>query len=247
MIDLHCHLLWGIDDGAQSPEDTFSLCDTAIENQIQTVVCTPHMLNLEETDDYLFVRDAHAEELRRYLAAKQIPLKICLGAEVYLNDSIFAAEGLESLTIENTRYLLCEFSLRPFPPERALVLLEEVFDHGLTPVIAHPERYPVLHRHPRLIEDFQDMGALFQVNTASLAGLLGDEIQDLAVWLLKNGVADFLATDAHRPNWRTNAFQKFVEKFPPEITPELLRWVTQTAPSLLLENKEIASRRPSFF
>lgn len=246
MIDLHCHLLWGIDDGAQSVEDTISLCKTAVQNNIHTAVCTPHMLDLDETDDYLYIRDTHLKELRNLLQAEQIPLDVRVGAEVYLNDKLFAADDLEALTVENTRYLLCEFSLRPFPPERVLLLTEEVCDRGLTPVIAHPERYPVLQRYPRLIEDLQDMGVLFQVNAASLAGKLGDEVQALAVSLFKNGVADFLATDAHRPRWRDNAFLKCAEQFPPEITPELLRWVTEDAPALLLQNKDVLSRRPKF-
>lgn len=246
MIDLHCHLLWGIDDGAQSVEDTLALCKTAVQNGIHTAVCTPHMLDLDEIDDYLYIRDAHLKELRNLLQAEQIPLEIRAGAEVYMSDKLFASDDLEALTVENTRYLLCEFSLRPFPPERALLLTEEICDRGLTPVIAHPERYPVLHRYPRLIEDLQDMGVLFQINAASLAGKLGDEVQTLAVSLLTNGVADFLATDAHRPHWRDNAFSKYAEQFSLEITPERLHWVTENAPALLLQNKDVLSRRPKF-
>lgn len=247
MIDLHCHLLWGMDDGAQSVEDTLALCKTAVENGIHTAVCTPHMLDLDETDDYLYVRDRHAEELRRLLKAEKIPLDVRLGAEVYLNDKLFTADDLEALTIENTRYLLCEFSLRPFPPERVMLLINEVCERGLVPVIAHPERYPVLHRHPGLLEDLQDVGALFQVNAASFAGLLGNEVQELAVYLFKNGIADFIGTDAHRPHWRDNAFLKYAETFPPILSQKQLRWVTEEAPALLLENKDIFAPRPKSF
>lgn len=247
MIDLHCHLLWGMDDGAGSFEETASLCKTAVQNKLDTVILTPHMKNLDRLDDFIFCRDENAKELQNALEAMEIPLTIYTGAEVYLNDKIFTAEGLHDLALAHSRYLLCEFSIPEFMPKRAIAYVEEVFEHGLVPIIAHPERYATSYKHPHFLEELADMGALFQVNAPSLAGKFGETVQDFATSLLTSSMVDFIATDAHRPHWRPNKMLDFIAEFPKEITPELLAWTTSVAPKLVIENKDVCAEKPKFF
>ncbi len=239
MIDLHCHVLWGMDDGAKSFEETESLCKTALENNLDTLILTPHMTDLDRLDDFLFCRDENTKELRNALEALRIPLQIYTGAEVYLNDKIFSAEGLHDLTLNRSRYFLCEFSIPEFSPRRGLSYVEEVLEHGLVPIIAHPERYETTYKHPHFLEELSDMGVLMQVNAPSLAGKFGPEVQACALELLLSGTADFIATDAHRPHWRPNNLLDHIEDFPKEITPELLSWATSKAPKLVLEDKDV--------
>ncbi len=241
MIDLHCHLLWNMDDGASSMEKTIALCEIAVQNHIQIIAATPHMTDLDLIDDFLVTRNQKLRELNTYLASSDMPVRVCGGAEVFLNEQVFTAEGLQDLTLNRSRYLLCEYSLRPFEPEKALIYAEEVLDRGLIPIIAHPERYPTFHRHPEIVTDLQDMGVLFQVNADSLAGRLGEQIQDFAVAMMTRGTADFIANDAHSPVHRNNDFKEFRALFPAEITPEIVKWATYTAPRRVLENKPLSS------
>ncbi len=236
-IDLHCHLLWGLDDGADNLEETLSLCESAAQNGIRVIAATPHYANYAKTDDFLYARNRRIAQLNTLLKTRGLPVHVCGGAEVFLHNGIFEANDLSPLTLNRSRYLLCEYALQPFDPSIALPLAEEVFDRGLVPIIAHPERYATFHQHPSLIADLADMGALFQVTADSVAGRLGKKVQRLAVELLTDGTADLLATDAHHPEIRGNALDAFIADFPPEVTPELVTYATQTAPQAVLENK----------
>ena len=82
MIDLHCHLLWDMDDGASSMEKTVQMCQTAVENDIQIIAATPHMTDLRMLDDFLYLRNRKLTELVRILQAEKIPVQVCGGAEV---------------------------------------------------------------------------------------------------------------------------------------------------------------------
>ncbi len=242
MIDLHCHILWDMDDGADSMEKTIALCRGAVKNGIRIIAATPHLTDVELIDDFLYTRNQRISELNTYLKAEKMPLKVCGGAEVYLNNHIFEAENLNEITINRSKYLLCEYSLQPFEPERALVFAEEILEQGLIPLIAHPERYPTFQRYPAIAQELRDMGAHMQVNADSLAGYLGEEIQEFAKSLLLDGTAELIATDAHDPQYRNNAILRLQEQFPPEITKDLIYWATWIAPQYILRNAEIPAR-----
>lgn len=240
MFDLHCHILWNMDDGAETMEKTIEMCRTAVKNDISIVAATPHMTDLRRTDDFLYTRNRKITELTRLLNAEEIPLRICGGAEVYLNDWIFEAdEELAELTLNRSRYLLCEYSLRPFDPEKAVLFAEEIAERGLVPLIAHPERYPTFHEYPDIVPELYDLGARFQVNADSLTGRIGENVRDFAVNMLTNGFADVIATDAHGVNHRKNDMQEMKMMFPPVITPEILRYTTETVPLYILKNEPL--------
>ena len=117
-IDLHCHLLWDIDDGAQSLEDTLALCETAAANNIRIIVATPHYMDYTSTADFLYARNRRIAQLNSLLRTRELPVHICGGAEVFLHDGIFEAGDLSPLTLNRSRYLLCEYSLQPHHPVR---------------------------------------------------------------------------------------------------------------------------------
>ncbi len=242
MIDLHCHLLWNMDDGAASMEKTVELCQSAVKNGIRIIAATPHLTDVDMTDDFLYARNRRIAELNAYLEAEKMPLKVCGGAEVYLNHRIFGAENLNEVTLNYSRYLLCEYSLQPFEPERAVLFAEEILERDLIPLIAHPERYPTFHKYPEIPRELRSMGARLQVNADSLAGHLGTEVQEFAKTLLLDGTADMIATDAHDPKYRGNAFMDFQAQFPPEITKELVYWATWIVPQYVLRNADIPAR-----
>lgn len=240
MFDLHCHLLWNMDDGASSMEKTLQMCRTAVENSIQIIAATPHMTDLGTVDDFLCTRNRKLTELSRVLRAENLAVQVCGGAEVYLNDWIFEADGeLEELTLNRSRYLLCEYSLRPFDPQKAVLFAEEITERGLTPIIAHPERYPTFHKHPEIVPELHRLGARFQINADSLTGRIGENIQKFATAMFLSGYADILATDAHGVHHRKNDFCTMQTMFPAAVTPKIVRYATQTVPLCVLKNEPL--------
>lgn len=247
MIDLHCHLLWDMDDGPDFVEQSMGLCQNAVDNDIKIIAATSHLVDISLLEDFLLERNQKIAELRRLLKVNELPLQICGGAELFLHESVFESDNLDLLTLNHSKYLLCEFPLRLFAPERAVILTEEVLERGLIPIIAHPERYQTFHRYPDVVEELADLGALFQVNAESLAGQLDFETQLFAMELLVSKTADFIATDAHDTKRRNNSMQEMLEIFPSEITPEMVKWTTITAPKLVLQNADIYAEKNARF
>lgn len=242
-IDLHCHLLWDMDDGAATPEESWALCENAVRHDIRIIAATPHFTDFSKLDDFLYVRNRRLHTLREKLGAAGLPLDVCGGAEVFLHEGVYDAGDLSPLTLNHSRYLLCEFSLRPFDPSIVLPLTEEIFDRGLVPVIAHPERYPTFHRHPALVSDLADMGALFQITADSLTGVLGGAIQNFALQMLLDGTADLIATDAHHPVRRSNALNDMLAAFPASLSAKAVAHATLHAPARVLQNADPAEVR----
>ncbi len=236
-IDLHCHLLWEMDDGAATPEESLSLCESAAANDIRVIAATPHFIDYAELDTFLYRRHDRMEALRKAVRRQNLPVEICGGAEVFLHEGLYDAGDLSPLTLNRSRYLLCEYALRPFDPGVVLPLAEEIFDRGFVPVIAHPERYPTFHRHPQLVSELADMGALFQITADSLTGRLGEPIRDFALQMLLDGTADVLATDAHHPVRRPNTLDDMIPLFPATLPAALVTHATLTAPAKILQNR----------
>ena len=131
------------------------------------------------------------------MSERNIPLRIHPGAELFLSDDIFEAGNLDELTINGSKYMLCEMPLIPFDTRFVTRWFDNLIDRGYVPVLAHPERYYEVHKDYHLLEDLLDRGVLFQVNIDSLIGLNGPQSQMLAIDLVAQGFAQFIASDAH--------------------------------------------------
>ena len=105
MIDMHCHILHGIDDGSDSLEESVGLCRLAVDNDISTVVLTPHLPNPSQLEDFLRRRARRMEELKRALDQRKIELELLPGAEVFVDDDVFFAPSLDGATLNGSRYI----------------------------------------------------------------------------------------------------------------------------------------------
>ena len=204
MLDLHCHILPGLDDGARSEEDLLQMARIAADTGTRGIVCTPHCstddpflperlrMILEETD--------RANEL---LAREAVSLRLFSGMELLCESSPdpMLRQG-EFLTLAGTRYLLIEF---PFDIRSAAIAdaAGNVEAAGLVPVIAHPERYFCVQWSPELVRRWSDRGWVIQLNRGSITGGFGEEVQDAADWILERRLAQLVASDAHSPLFRT--------------------------------------------
>lgn len=217
MVDMHCHILHGIDDGARSLEESVHLCGMAADNSVQIAVVTPHLVHPEDVDEFVRVRDKRIDELRRVLDEKKIPLEIVPGAEVFVNDDIFYAPSLDSVTLGGSRYMLIEFDFNGLNINRLIRYVNEFISRGYTPIIAHPERYRYMQQSYDIVNHLADMGVLFQVNSSSLAGFGGMETRELAFAMVSSGIASFIGTDAHSVAHRPNNLLEQRELFPVSI------------------------------
>ena len=196
MIDLHCHMLPGIDDGPTSLEVSLAMARCAVADGIQFTACTPHIYpGLYENDQAGI--EAAAAEFRKALAEAGIPLQIGIGADTHLAPDLAGAIAADRVpTLCGSRYLLLEPPHHVAPPRFA----ESVFTlmtAGLVPVITHPERLTWIEDHYALFGELVKQGAWRQITAGSLTGRFGRRPQYWGERMLDEGLVHLLATDSH--------------------------------------------------
>ncbi len=211
MIDLHCHILPGVDDGPVSIQESLDMAKQAVADGIQTLVATPHSFNGIYLNPFQDVED-NVNRLRRALAENQINIEVCVGSEVHICTGLAQkVMAKEVATVNDTRrYVLVEFPLHVIPPGSQ----EELFQmklNDITPILAHPERNPIFQNHPDRLQYFVDMGCLVQITAMSITGLLGEDAMDCAHTLLEQRQVHVIATDAHSPDNRPPLLSLAVE------------------------------------
>ena len=201
MIDLHHHLLWGLDDGASNVETSLAMARIAAEDGITHVVCSPHANGRYEYHPEAIA--AKTAELERLLAAEHVELKLGRGCDFHLSyDNIEQAKADPArYSINGLGYLLVEL-----PDYGVLRNLPEVFYElqvaGLTPILTHPERNPTLQADRGRMVEWLERGLLVQVTAGSVLGQMGKQAERMAHELLEKRWVHFLATDAHNTTSR---------------------------------------------
>lgn len=240
MIDIHCHILPGIDDGAENLEQAVELSRIAENQNITAVVATPHFFDFEHLDDFTDERNSAYNSLVSANKSEGISTEIFLGAEVYLDDHLFFAPNIDELTINGSRYMLSEFSLHEFDPNLAVAAAEELISRGYVPIIAHPERYQTFQEEPDTVNKLSKLGVLFQLNADSLLGLNGASAFELACAMYINNIVDFIGSDAHSPSFRANDILDKSKYFPEIFDGESLHKLLKTNPDTIIQNKDYA-------
>ena len=215
-IDMHHHLIYGVDDGAKTFEGTEKMIRQAVENRVHAIITTPHITPgfvPFPLEDYL----AHLEETRAYLAREGIEMKLYTGSEIlYTPATTFQLSEGKVPTLAGTRYLLIEFS--PDDPYDDLVsAARAVSGMGYIPIFAHVERYECLRRIGRLRRLKDEYGVLMQVNASTVIRRHGFFRQRFIHRLFADGLVDFVSTDCHdmpgRDNHMAEAFEELNARF----------------------------------
>lgn len=201
MIDLHCHMLPGIDDGAPDLATALAMARIAVADGIQVTACTPHIYPGLYENNAAGIRAAIAA-LRLALADAAIPLQLVEGADVHLTPDLLADLGKGVIpTINATRYFLLEPPHHVAPPR----FEEHVFHliaHGYVPVITHPERLTWIEDHYSTFLRLSRAGAWLQITAGALTGRFGRRPQYWCKRLLDEGPVHLIASDAHSPHRR---------------------------------------------
>ncbi|QKS72612.1 tyrosine protein phosphatase [Paenalkalicoccus suaedae] len=203
MIDIHAHILPGIDDGADTLEDALDLARAAVAEGIDTIIATPHHKNGKYTNDGAFIGEL-VTDLNTELQRAGIPLTVLKGQEPRMYGEIL--EGLKSgevITLTDTQYVFVEL---PFDhvPRYTSQLLYDIQLAGFTPIIVHPERNAELQEKPDTLYRFVKNGALTQVTTGSIVGKFGSKVKKFTDEIVEANLTHFIASDAH--NTKTRGF-----------------------------------------
>ena len=204
MIDLHCHILPGVDDGAGSMADAVRMAHLAALSGVQTIVATPHC-NLPGRKENFAGEELseRVRQLNRAVREQGIPVKILPGCEVFCTDELAKLLHRRKLqSLADSKYLLMEFYFDE-SPEFMDRCFRSAVEAGYVPVVAHPERYEAVYRDAQLVPRWFREGYVIQLNKGSILGRLGAHAETVADWLLRQGFAHAVASDAHSPQHRT--------------------------------------------
>lgn len=214
LVDIHCHLLPGIDDGATDRRESLGMARMAVSDGITTTVVTPHQLGSYGQNLGPAIR-AECDALRSLLDEHDVPLRVLPGADVRIEPEMIAKiRSGEVVTLaDRRRHVLLELPHELYLPLDGL--LDELRSAGLVGILSHPERNLGILDQPQVVPLLVEAGCLMQVTAGSLVGTFGRRIKHLAEQLVREGLVHFLATDAHgtkarRPLLR-RAFDRVVE------------------------------------
>jgi protein-tyrosine phosphatase len=228
MIDLHCHLLPGIDDGAQTEEESIGLLQQAIADGITHMVLTSHV-QPGRYNNNLNNLQIPFQRLQEIVKERQLTIKLSLGGEVRLCDEIlqlFADDNIPFIgTYNNKKVLLLELPHNSIPAGSDK-LIDWLMERNILPMIAHPERNKAIIDDISKAKPFIMSGCLFQLTAMSVTGDFGKKAYGIAHQFLDQGLATIIASDAHnskrRPAILSKAFNHVAEKYSEALAKELL-------------------------
>lgn len=210
MVDIHSHVLPGVDDGSKSMEETLKMLKLTKMDGIDTVVATPHFYRGYYENNYEDMQELK-ERVEAEVQKENIGIDIVLGQEIFLDKHTLDDYKCGRIRcIEKTNYMLVELPMT-FMPKDALDIIYELQIKGVRPILAHPERYRYIMDEPSKINQFLHEGCFIQINTGSIKGLFGKKVKKIAEILIKNKVCSFIASDTHSTGRRIPGISEALE------------------------------------
>ncbi|MFE4036150.1 tyrosine-protein phosphatase [Priestia sp. YIM B13489] len=243
MIDIHSHILPGIDDGALTMEDAVSMAKQAVNEGITKIIATPHHQNgifFNRQQDII----KRVRELNCVLQSENIPLEVLPGQETRIYGSLLDDfEKGDILTLNHTNYLFVELPSGHVPRYTEQLLFEMQLK-GLTPIIVHPERNAEIMNNPEKLLNLVKKGALAQLTAGSLTGHFGKKVQRLSVQLIESNTIHFIASDAHNTSTRSFFMRESISKIHKEFGSQVNYYFHQNA-ELIVQGQPIYKQEPS--
>ncbi len=204
MVDIHCHILPGFDDGSDNIEESLRMARIAAGGGTKAIIVTPHSNIPDSYQNYLDKDYVGAfKSLKTKIKEANIPLEIYPGHEIFAaEDFVEQIKKRKLLTLCDSDYPLVEFGFRE-RSESVYEKLQLLVAEGLTPIIAHPERYAFVAEDRSAPLRLKKIGCLLQLNKGSLKNKFGDNAYAISQSIIRHEVADFVASDAHSPYMRT--------------------------------------------
>ncbi len=207
-VDLHSHLIPGIDDGVKTMEESLDILRRFQKLGYTKIITTPHIMSHRYANTAEILQKG-LQQLRKRVQEEQIPIQVEIASEYYLDDHLMdLVARFDVLTFGTKKYLLFEMSYINLPLNLD-AMIEVMQEAGYTPVLAHPERYVYLAKNFGKYRALKQLGVLFQLNINSLAGYYSDEVKHLAQRLVNEGMIDFVGSDVHHKR-HMHAIEKVV-------------------------------------
>jgi protein-tyrosine phosphatase len=223
-VDIHCHLLPGIDDGATDWDESLAMAELAASDGTTTIIATPHQLGSFGHNRGDAIRRS-VQKLQQRLMAAGVSLTVLPGADVRIEEQLVdrLLSG-EVLTLgDHRRHVLLELPHELYLPLEPLI--ERLSRHNITAILSHPERNQGILRRPELLGPLVDAGCLMQITAGSLGGSFGAECQQLAESMIVDGLVHFVATDGHGARSRrplmSRAYERLIQLAGPDLAIEL--------------------------
>ena len=239
MVDIHSHILPGVDDGAADMEISLEMCRIAVADGVSTLAATPHMRDgVYNVERDTIINGVH--ELRKRLKEEGIPLNVVPGADIHVDvDFVKLLEKGCLVTLNDTgKFVLIEFPPYSIPPQSAEFLFSLQIT-GVVPIITHPERNQAVQRNPEMVNKWVETGNLIQVTAGSITGALGKEAQTSAMKLLSAGLVHIVASDAHSATWRPPGLSSAKKVVAETLSEEEADMVCNVRPERIIEGKPV--------
>ena len=240
VIDVHSHILPGVDDGSKNPEVSRKMLEIAAEEGIEAIIATPHFEG-GMTEKFLSRREKAFELTSAMAAEMDPPIKMYLGNEIFYGESaIEALENGTANTLNGTDYALVEF---PVYSEFSYIekAIKNLIYAGYIPVIAHIERYEGMKKKYQ-VEELKKHGAVMQVNASTVTGGMGWGIKRYVLKLMKAGLVDLLGTDAHGVNRRRPEIREALSVIDKKVGREYRILISEENPEKILRGENISGK-----
>ena len=242
MVDLHNHILPGIDDGAKDMEETLKMGKIAEAEGFSKIVATPHYIEGEftlEKEQFLGIINA----VNEHFAEQSVHIEVLPGLEIYISPDLPSKlEKGEVFTLNNTPYVLVELPMGSVPIYTEDILYEMRL-LGYKPVIAHPERYIKVTKDPDYLRGLIEQGNYVQINSLSIIGVLGKKTKQTAEILLKHKMVHFIGTDAHTSRIRSPRIKEALEQMRKWVGDEYVEEIINNGRALI-RGEEITIPQP---
>lgn len=242
MTDIHCHILFGLDDGSAGLDESVRMASLAYSGGTRQIVATPHC-NIPGS----YRNHWNDDTEDRFRALRHAVEKAGIDVKIYPGNEIFCAGRFITLlkqgalrTLNDSRYALVEFDFDEYSSS-VYMKLEQLAAEGFVPVVAHPERYGFTSEEPDAIMRLKDIGCLLQVNKGSLKGAFGFSARQTAMRIMEERLADFVASDAHSPFVRTPYLADADELISETYSDDYARLVLWDNPAAAVADKRILS------
>lgn len=239
MIDIHLHILPGVDDGPKTIEESVALARVMVQEGIHTAIATPHYNDLFPRRPAAEIKErVHA--LQHVLDSHSIPLHLYSGHEALIQSGLVGdIQSGRLSTLNGSRYLLLEMWSNSWLPETERVIFE-LRAFGIVPIIAHPERYAAIQENPDRLHTLLQQGVLTQLTASSLLRIQGNATRKCAEVLLKKGYIQCIASDAHGTGNRLRTIKPSLEVVAQMLGQAKAHMLSVDIPAAIVQNEELS-------